>query len=106
MTRRIVWRRTAEQDVVEASVYIADDNPSAAARFMDAVDETVQSLVKLPGTGRPREFDNPALAGMRSRLVKDFENYIIFYRPTEVGIEVLRLLHGARDIDAIFEDEE
>jgi toxin ParE1/3/4 len=105
MTGRVVWRRIAEQDVVEAAVYIADDNPSAAARFMDAVDETVRGTLKMPGAGRPREFDNPALAGMRSRLVKDFENYLVFYRSTDAGIEVLRVLHGARDIDAIFQDD-
>ncbi len=106
MTRRVVWRHTAERDVVEAAIYIADDNPSAARRFMDAVDGTVQGLLKMPGTGRPREFDNPTLAGMRSRLVKDFENYLVFYRPSDAGIEVLRVLHGARDIDAIFQDEQ
>jgi plasmid stabilization system protein ParE len=64
VTGRVVWRRSAEQDVVDAAVYIADDNPSAAARFMDAVDETVQAVLKMPGAGRPREFDNPALPGI------------------------------------------
>jgi toxin ParE1/3/4 len=39
-------------------------------------------------------------------LVKDFENYLVFYRSTDVGIEVLRVLHGARDVDAIVQDEE
>ena len=106
MTGRVVWRRIAEQDLVEAAVYIADDNPAAAARFMDAVDETVRATLKMPGAGRPREFNNPALAGMRSRLVKDFENYLVFYRSTDVGIEVLRVLHGARDILAIFQGDE
>lgn len=31
-------------------------------------------------------------------------NYLIFYRPINQGIEVLRVLHGARDIPSIFED--
>jgi len=105
MTGKVNWRRIAEQDVVEAAVYIADENPSAAVRFMDAVDETVQAILEMPGAGRPREFDNPVLVGMRVRLVKGFENYLVFYRPTDVGIEVHRVLHGARDIDATFEDE-
>jgi toxin ParE1/3/4 len=106
MTQRVVWRRIAELEVVDAAVYLADDNPAAAARFMEAVDETVQSLVEMPGAGRPWEFNHPALAGMRSRLVQDFANYLVFYRPTDAGIEVLRVLHGARDIDAIFQDED
>jgi len=66
MTGRVVWRRIAEQDLVEAAVYIAEDSPAAAARFMDAVDETVRATLKMPGAGRPREFNNPALVDMRS----------------------------------------
>lgn len=32
-----------------------------------------------------------------------FPNHLIFYRPVEDGIEVLRVVHGAQDIEAIFE---
>ena len=30
-------------------------------------------------------------------------NYIIFYRPIDDGIEVVRILHGARDLPPLFE---
>ena len=53
MTGQIVWRRLAELDVAEAAVYIADDNLSTAARFMDAVDDTVRALRKMPSARRP-----------------------------------------------------
>lgn len=39
------------------------------------------------------------LPGLRSFRVKDFANHRIFYRPREQGIEVVRVLHGARDLD-------
>jgi toxin ParE1/3/4 len=34
--------------------------------------------------------------------VKDFEKYLIFYRPQKDGIDVLRIIHGARDIEELF----
>jgi toxin ParE1/3/4 len=105
MSVRAVWRRVAERDVVEAAVYIAADNPAAATRFLDAVDRTIRALRERSGAGRPRSFDNPALFGLRSRLVKGFANYVVFYRQVDGGIEVLRVLHGARDIDALLQDE-
>jgi toxin ParE1/3/4 len=37
--------------------------------------------------------------------VRGFENYVIFYRTVEQGVEIVRVLHAARDIAAIFEDE-
>lgn len=58
------------------------------------------------GRRRGCDLDHPALADVRSRLIKDFENYLVFYRATESGIDVLRVLRGARDIDSILKDEE
>ena len=43
---------------------------------------------------------------MRRFLVRGFDNYLIFYLPQPGGIDVIRVLHGARDIDNIFADEE
>jgi toxin ParE1/3/4 len=37
--------------------------------------------------------------------IKGFDKYRIYYRPLGDRIEILRILHAARDIDAIFEDE-
>jgi len=46
------------------------------------------------------------LHGMRRLPVNEFEKYLIFYLPHEHGIEVIRILHGARDIDGLFAEEE
>jgi toxin ParE1/3/4 len=42
---------------------------------------------------------------MRRLTVKGFENWLLFYRDTEDRIDVIRVLHGARDIAAIFEED-
>ena len=59
----------------------------------------------MPGIGAEFEHDHPALAGVRFFPVSRFRNYLVFYRPVADGIEVIRVVHGARDIDTIFREE-
>ena len=58
----------------------------------------------MPELGQRQEFGRKELAGLRVWQVQGFENYLIFYRPIERGIEVLRVLHAARDIGAAFDE--
>jgi toxin ParE1/3/4 len=75
-----------------------------ALRFLDAFDETVAKLAPMPGTGAPYESPHPRLQNVRTWPVAGFQKYLIFYRPIEGGIEVLRVLHGARDLDVALEE--
>ena len=50
------------------------------------------------GIGARREFDDPKLADLRSLPVTGFTNYLIFYRTTTTEVQVLRVIHGARDL--------
>jgi toxin ParE1/3/4 len=56
----------------------------------------------MPEMGARREYQNPTLAGVRMWRITGFDNYLVFYRPTERGIEIIRVLHAKRDIDALF----
>ena len=62
-------------------------------------------LLSRPRAGRAREFRSPRAHGLRSWVVSGFENYHIFYRPQPGGIEVVRFVHGARDIPSLLDDE-
>ena len=42
--------------------------------------------------------DKIELAGLRMLRISKFEKYLIFYRPVPEGTEIIRVLHGARDI--------
>lgn len=84
--------------------YIARDNPDAATRVVEAAYETFKALAANPALGRVRKFHHSRLKGVRSWLVSGFDNYVVFYRTTSEGIEVLHVYHGARDIDALFGD--
>ena len=56
----------------------------------------------MPAMGVAKEYSDPALAGVRMLRIADFDNYLIFYRPAENGIEIVRVLHAKRDIDSLF----
>lgn len=90
---RYVFSPQAEQDLEEIQDHIAAHSPRAAARLIDAIERRCQRLAQMPMVGRDRSDLRP---GLRSVVV---DKYLIFYRPTDDGIEVARVLHGARHID-------
>lgn len=105
MRREAVRRPRARFDIDETAFYIACDNAPAGARFLHAVENTLGFLLEMPKAGRRREIANPDLRGLRQYPIRGFGNWLIFYRPIDGGIEVIRVLHGARDIDAILAEE-
>jgi toxin ParE1/3/4 len=86
----------ASADLDEISDYIAEDNPEAAGRFVEDITNTCRTLAAFPMSGRARD---ELLENMRSFPVG---NYVIFYDVIPDGVEILRVLHGARDFPAIF----
>ena len=95
---------SAYSDLNEQAKYIQRDSPQAAIRFLAAAEATFERLAATPELGQRQEFGRAELAGLRVWQVQGFDNYLVFYRPIERGIEVLRVLHAARDIAAIFDD--
>jgi toxin ParE1/3/4 len=76
--------------------YIAQDNLDAADRLLDRFDDLFRRLASQPFLGKSVEELAPNL-----RFIP-IGNYLIFYRPTKDGIEIVRLLHAARDVSAEF----
>ncbi len=105
MAGRVIWHRLAEEDLTEAYLYIGMDSPVAAERLLDAVEATVLFLGENPRAGRQQEFRSPRARGVRSWKVTGFDAYLIFYRAAGKDLEVIRLIHGARDIPRVLEDE-
>ena len=104
--KRVVYRTPQTRiDLWHIARHIAQDNRQAAIRFLNAAEATFKQLAKSPELGSLGEFQSPVLQGVRRWRVNRFTNYLIFYRQRPEGIEVIRVLHGARDIDAIFGDE-
>jgi len=97
---RITRRPLAEADIIEIWDYIADDSIDAADRWVDRLDEQLGLLAEQPMMGRSRDELSP---GVRSFPLG---RYVIFYAPLDDGIDVIRVLHGARDVDAVFKPEQ
>ena len=93
---RVLRTPEAEDDLWEILVYIARDNEDAAFRLIDSIDERFQMLAQFAGGGQSRP---ELLPNVRSFPVG---RYLIFYRPIEDGIEVLRVVHGSRNLRRLF----
>ncbi len=98
-------RPQAVEAIIDQAAYIGQDSPAAAERFLDAVEVTFADLEKTPRLGRSYESEHPRLTDLRVWRVKGFPKYLIFYRPVPDGIEIIHLLHGARDIPKALQDE-
>ncbi len=83
--------------------FIAQDDPVAATRVIEATHKTFKTLAGNPGIGRRRRFNSARLKDVRSWRVSGFDNYLIFYRSTPDGIQILHVYHAARDIESLFE---
>jgi toxin ParE1/3/4 len=93
--------------IIDQAEYIGQDSLSAAERFLDATEATLRELEAIPCLvpWQALVSEDPRLADLRIRRVVGFRNHLIFYRPIDGGIEVVHLLHAARDIDHVLEDE-
>lgn len=81
----------ASSDLEAIIRYLDAHNPDAAIRMVDHLESVCWQLARDPGIGQPR----PDLAtNLRFFPVS---NYLIFYRESSEGIDVIRVIHGARD---------
>jgi toxin ParE1/3/4 len=106
MTWRLALTPQADRDINNQFEYIAKDNLEAAIRFYEAAFHTFEMLRANQNIGPAREFENPQLKDIRMWLVKGFEKHLIFYRAKDELVEIVRVLHAARDIDGILTGEE
>ena len=87
----------AHWDLVKVGIDVGRNNPGAADQLLDEIEARCRLLAQFPEMGRKWEELAP---GLRSMVVG---NYVIFYRPVADGIQVIRVLHGARDLPRFFE---
>ena len=96
----VVVRPRALSDLAEIWAYVAEGSSDQADGFVDLIDSKFQALSRRPGMGRRR----PELApDIRSLTVG---RYVVFCVSLSSGIEVVRMLHGSRDIESIFQNEQ
>ena len=98
MASKYELARLAVSDLKEIWAYIAENNIKAADRLIDEFARKFHLLAQNPTIGRDQ---SDYIVGMR---VFPYKKYIIYYFPTDSGVEIYRVLHGARDIKDLFEE--
>jgi len=93
---KVFFAPAAEADLEAIHDYIAAENPIAAAGLVTRLEDLAARLADAPGMGRARPELSPTLRSF------PLGSYLLFYRPSDNGIEIVRVLHGGRDIPALF----
>lgn len=86
----------AEEDLIEIWTWVAADSPSAADRLLDRIDEVCGRLAEMPALGAAR----PDLAEGPRYFVTG--SHLVIYRVAPGGVEIVRVVHGARDLPDLF----
>ena len=106
MTGRIVRTPAAIEDLAEHAIFLEDRAAGVGSRFLDAAETAFVRLAGMPRLGRLRAFRGPRLRRLRSWAIPGFPNHVVFYRPATEGVEILRVLHAARDIDRLLKSDD
>ena len=90
---RVEWAEPAKADLRAIWYYIAEDSIDHASRVVRRLNDLCGKIANAPRMGRERPELGLALRSFPCNP------YVIYYRPIEDGIHVMRILHGHRDID-------
>lgn len=104
-TERVVHKTgLATADIEELVDYFRREaGPAVALRFIDNAERAFDQILALPGIGVLLGLDELPYEDIRRWHIDGFERLLILYRPVGDGIEVVRVLHTARNIPAILQ---
>jgi toxin ParE1/3/4 len=85
----------AQEDLVQIWIYIAMDSERAFDRVLDAIEGKFDALGDFPEIGGARDDIRPGL-----RMLVSSE-YVILYRVSADGVDIVRVVHGQRDLEAL-----
>jgi toxin ParE1/3/4 len=93
---KVYFTQAARDDLIDIWVHIAADDPAAADRILDRLDEAANHLSRNPQMGPARNDIRPELRYLVCG------SYLLLYRIVEEGVEVVRAVHGRRDLYGLF----
>lgn len=106
MNARYVLRPKADRDLDDQAYYLATEaSPETGHRFLVAAHETFALLSTQPQMGWPLRLRHSRLASLRVFRVSGFEKMLVLYLPLTAGVEIVRVVHGSRDLVAFLRRE-
>jgi toxin ParE1/3/4 len=106
MHRHIIRSEKAFRDLDHLASYIQKDSPETAVRFLHAAEACFDLIAQIPEGGTLLNFGRFRDSGIHVRTIKGFENHLVFYRPSETSVEIIRVLHGARDLSSAWDEKD
>ncbi len=101
MTRRLTVRPQVWSDLREIALVIAENSLEASDRFLLDAESAFERLTQMPALGSARRFRRKSLKGLRLWPLPQFPKYLVLYYPFEDGVEIVRVVHGARRIERL-----
>jgi toxin ParE1/3/4 len=106
VTAQFFVKPQADRDLDNYTEYLAEEaNLDTALRFLDSAQSTFALLATRPNIGWRSRINYPGLEQLRVFRVSGFQEVIVFYRPLSKGVEVLRVVHGSRNVRALLRRE-
>jgi toxin ParE1/3/4 len=100
---RLVLSDAAVSDILEqADWYASQSGHTLASRWEKAVTTAILRITKNPHAGTPCTFRLEALRGVRRTAIRNFPKHLLFYRFHAEELFILRVVHGARDLESLF----
>ena len=98
-------RPIAKRDLIRIGRYLREkESQDLASRFLQAAEESLAILARNPLMGSDRPTLIRGFPELQMFPISGFEKYLVFYQVTGNGIDVIRILHGSRDIGKVFRD--
>jgi toxin ParE1/3/4 len=91
----------------QADYYLQASDAALAQCWEAAVDDAVRSLLDWPERGTLCRFQSPSLSDLRWICISSFPKHMVFYRyiPQEDVILIVQVLHGARNLETILDED-
>ena len=106
MSARYLVRPKADQDLDDLAYYLGTEASNEVGhRFLVAAHETFSLLAAQPHMGWLCRLEHPAIASMRVFRVTGFGKILVLYLPRPDGVEILRVVHGSRELQTMVRRE-
>jgi toxin ParE1/3/4 len=93
----------ASADIVEqADWYEEKSDRKLARRWSESVTSAVLRIMRNPRSGTPCRFGVAELSNIRRMSISGFPKHLVFYKVVDGEVLILRVLHGARDLENLF----